>query len=147
MLTLTALTIGLHIGSVHLPQADYLSDVNPGIYVRHDNGITAGVYRNSFNRMSVYGGYTFSHGPFDLTVGLISGYQYRPTPVACDPVTQPGWTDCWKDLGGTSSRIAPLVAPSVRLPALIGITPRLTFLPKLNAKGHNTFHLSVERHF
>ena len=143
--------IGLHLGSHHFPGAASLHDINPGVYVRLDNGLTAGVYRNSFKRTSVYLGYTVEHGPFALTVGAISGYQTRlvvSAGIHKDAASPTGWYhDEAHEEGHTRGAIGLLVAPSVALPSVFGITPRLTVLPKFTAKGHTVAHLSIERAF
>src|SRR5438045_253932 len=56
-----AVTVGLHLASVHLPKRDF-NNTNPGLYVRTDGGWTAGAYRNSLNRTSAYAGYTMEWG-------------------------------------------------------------------------------------
>lgn len=141
-------TIGLHLGSHHFPEATNLHDVNPGVYVRTDDGITAGVYRNSFGRTSAYLGVTVEHGPFALTVGAISGYQAKRRFAACDAgQVAAGMNRCWFDEGHTRGAVGLLVAPSVALPAVFGITPRITVLPKFSAKGATVAHLSIERAF
>jgi hypothetical protein len=143
MLTfMTAAVIGMHIGSVHVPASDHLQNVNPGLYVRAESGATVGFYRNSHGRHSVYAGWTFERGPFALTVGGITGYQRRDVVCTGDRLAK-GFTRCWD--GDSSGPIGPLVAPSVRLPEFAGLTPRLTFMPKLAAKGHAVFHLTIER--
>lgn len=40
-------TVGLHLVSHHFPQRDYQNNTNPGIYVRTESGLTAGIYRNT----------------------------------------------------------------------------------------------------
>ena len=56
------------------------TDRTPGVYVIAD-GLTAAVFRNSYGRLSVFGGYTFQketpYGVFGATVGVVTGYQYR----------------------------------------------------------------------
>lgn len=115
---LAGLTVGLHLASVHVPAADWQNNANVGIYAKTAGGITAGIYRNTQHRTSVYAGYTLEHGPFALTLGAITGYSARP--------------------------VMPMLAPSVALPALAGITPRLTFIPKFGAVKAAALHLSIE---
>lgn len=76
MLEIAAITIGLHIGSWHSEPGR--NNVNPGIYAVTQDGWTAGVYRNSWKRTSVYAGRAlFGHREgFALTVGAISGYSH-----------------------------------------------------------------------
>jgi hypothetical protein len=144
-----AATIGVDIGSHHFPEATYLHDVNPGLYVRLDNGATGGFYLNSLGRLSLHAGYTAPFGPFALTVGIISGYQIRHTysTVPCGP-GQPAMV-CTMEThyGDTRGAIGLLLAPSVALPSVFGVAPRLTVLPKLGAEGHTAVHLSLEHTF
>lgn len=145
-----AQTVGLHLVSHHFPSESYLHDVNPGVYVRFDNGATLGAYRNSFGRASAYAGWTLEHGPFALTLGAVSGYQVKRTvgPTTCAQVgTGVSCAPTWTDEGNSRGAIGPLLAPSVALPAVLGITPRVTVLPKFTAKGHTVAHLSIERAF
>ena len=81
-------TVGLHLGSVHLPKKDF-NNVNPGIYYRWDNGATLGTFYNSERRQSVYAGWSWQWGWAGLTAGAITGYR--------------------------RSAVLPLLAPSVKL--------------------------------
>jgi hypothetical protein len=139
-----AQTVGLHIGSAHIPASDHLNNVNPGAYVRYDSGATAGFYRNSYKRLSVYAGWTWERGPFALTVGGITGYKRSDVPCTGDRLAK-GYTHCWD--GSRSTALSLLVAPSVALPDVFGITPRVTVLPKIESKGSTVIHLAVERAF
>lgn len=72
-----ACTVGAHIGSWH--DRPGFNNTNPGLYVRLDNGVTAGVYRNSLSKPSVYLGRSFETPLADwvsvaVTVGVVSGY-------------------------------------------------------------------------
>jgi hypothetical protein len=117
--------IGLHLASRHLPAHDY-SNANPGAYVRTDDGITAGFYRNSIRRWSVYAGWTTGvqlAGPLhaDITLGAITGYE--------------------------RAAVLPLVVPSLALD--LGrygspVRPRIAYLPKLEKRGTHVVHLMVE---
>lgn len=138
-----AATFGLHLASVHVPSRDYQRNVNPGLYVRLDSGITAGVYRNTLGRTTVYGGYTFEWGPFGLTLGAATGYQKHAVPVPCERAHYVG---CTRIDGVSNAVLVPMVAPSVRLPEVAGLTPRLSIIPGL-AGSANVLHLSVERSF
>lgn len=75
-----AATLGLHLGSVHVPARDY-NNVNPGVYYIADNGFTAGTYYNSIRNQSVYAGYTWDYGRFRLTAGVVTGYRYKVAPM------------------------------------------------------------------
>jgi len=68
------LILGLHLLSFHAPAKDF-NNVNPGFYIRANNGFTAGAFYNSERHTSVYAGVTHAFGPVDLTFGLITGYR------------------------------------------------------------------------
>jgi hypothetical protein len=145
-----AQTMGLHVASVHLPAGDGMNNANPGLYARWHNGATVGAYYNSLRRVSLYAGWTIEQGPFALTVGLVSGYQKKREARECSPSEREAFGAsvwCWTESGNTSGAVGPLLAPSVRLPVVLGITPRLTVLPKISAKGHTVLHLSMEKAF
>ena len=138
-----AQTIGVHLVSVHVPARDYLQSFNPGIYVRTESGLTAGVYRNSLGRTSVYAGFTIDSGRFSLTVGATTGYQKRQWFGTCPDGNVEA--ECWD--GVTNAVLLPVFSPSVRLPDVAGFTPRLSFIPGLGAGSANAVHLSVEKGF
>jgi hypothetical protein len=144
---LAGVVIGAHIASVHIPNDDYLNNVNPGVYVRLANGATLGTYRNSLARQSVYAGWTFERTvlgvPAAITVGAITGYQLKDGP--CVGKEAAIYTHC--TYGNTKHPVGLLLAPSVRLPTILGVMPRITVLPKIAAKGHTVVHLSIEHSF
>lgn len=153
---LTGLTIGLHLASVHLPHDAALSGVNPGIYVRAANGVTVGAYRNSLGRPSAYAAWTLEDigdTPFSLTAGAITGYVKKtkhfetPCPGYLHTEQITYMCSAHETQGGSSHDVALLLAPSVRLPELAGITPRITVLPKVSSNGITTVHFSLERKF
>lgn len=110
-------TIGLHIGSRHIPEKNY-NNANPGIYYRTDAGWTAGIYRNSLDRTSVYAGYTWKFGMLDVTTALVTGY---------------------------FNDVQPLLVPSISLFTYRGITPRVAYIPRVEKKiGSHVLHLMVE---
>jgi hypothetical protein len=110
-------TIGLHIGSHHMPAKTY-NNANPGIYYRGDEGWTAGVYRNSLRDNSFYAGYTWKFGKLDVTTAGVTGYFHK---------------------------VQPLLVPSVSLFTYQGITPRLAYIPRVEKKiGAHVLHLMVE---
>ena len=145
-----AATIGIDTVSVHIPHESYLSGLNPGAYVRFENGLTGGAYRNSFDRLSLWAGYTAEAGPFALTVGAVSGYQMETTtsvvPCRADQLVPGHTVVCTysNTLGNTHGPIGLLLTPSFRLPTMYGVTPRISLLPKFSAKGHTVLHLSAE---
>lgn len=110
-------SVGLHLGSVHLPKRDY-NNANPGAYVRFGNGLTLGGYYNSERRPSFYAGYTHSFGPVDVTVGAITGYE--------------------------RAAVMPMVVPSVRLFEIGRVGVRLAFVPKIEKNGAHVLHAMVE---
>jgi hypothetical protein len=110
-------TIGLHIGSHHMPAKNY-NNRNPGLYYRTDEGWTAGLYRNSLKKDSVYAGYTWKFGALDVTTAGVTGYFHA---------------------------VQPLLVPSVSLPSVYGITPRIAYIPRVEKKiGSHVVHLMVE---
>ena len=112
-----AATIGVHLGSLHIPAKDY-NNTNPGLYVRLDSGWTGGLYRNSLAKNSVYAGYTWTHGAFSVTAGGVTGY---------------------------FETLQPLLVPSIALFTHRGITPRIAFIPRVEKKiGAHVLHLMVE---
>lgn len=135
-------TIGLHLASHHFEQRDYQRNFNPGIYVRTEDGWTAGVYRNTLGRTSVYGGYTIGD-QVALTVGVVSGYQIRHewAPPLPGGQCSNGPPPCYRELGTSHHALNLMVAPSVRLgPA------RVSFIPGLG-NASSVLHLSIERRF
>jgi hypothetical protein len=139
---IAGLTIGLHLVSVHVPGAG-LQDINPGIYVYDRAGFTAGVFRNSVDRTSVYAGWSYDVTPFKFTVGAITGYQRRR--ICTQVMTASGpVADCAPYGGGTTHPISPFVSPSVALPSVLGIVPRISVMPAWLG-GSTAFHLSVEK--
>jgi hypothetical protein len=148
--------VGLHLVSIHVPAHEGQHNFNPGIYGRLVNGVTLGTYLNTLGKQTFYGGYTVERGPFALTLGAASGYQRHETVTlgAMKPCTleqaaayggacmqQSQHTDTSP---GTKAYLTPMLAPSVRLPDLFGIIPRVSYIPGL-AGSSNVFHLSVER--
>lgn len=110
-------TIGLHIGSHHMPAKTY-NNSNPGLYYRTDDNWTAGIYRNSLRRTSVYAGYTWKFGALDVTTAAVTGYFHK---------------------------VQPLLVPSVSLFTYQGITPRIAYIPRVEKKiGSHVLHLMVE---
>ena len=117
----SAWILGLHLYTHHLASVPELAPVNPGIYMRHPNGLTVGVYRNSYRMPSLYGAYTLQTPSerFALTVGVVSGYA-------------PG--------------LMPLVVPSVTHPLGRHGRLRLAYLPKPPQYGQSAgLHLTWER--
>lgn len=120
-----AADLGIHLGTYHTRHGVY-NDVNPGLYVRADSGLTAGVYLNSLRRTSVYAGWTVSTqaGPAELslTLGGIAGY-----PVA---------------------HVLPMAVPSAAVKVDDTTSLRLTWIPRVHPKvDTHAFHVSIETKF
>jgi hypothetical protein len=131
MIACTTLALGLTLGSYHFDRQTPLESFNPGAYAICDNW-TAGIYRNSFRRTSVFAGRVFSLGPIDLTVGLVTGYEKRRI---YDGPARPGDYErgctgyhCIEDQGH-GGKISPIILPSVKMGNFrVGVIPPL--LPK-----------------
>lgn len=142
--------VGMHLYSVHVPAETYQNNENLGLYVRTAGGWTAGAYRNTLRRTSVYGGYTFSYQRYSLTVGAISGYQrkWERVPTGpngkCDNGTGFRWCDA--QVGASRGAFTLLLAPSVALPVVWGATPRVSYVPGL-AGSANVVHFSMEKSY
>jgi hypothetical protein len=116
-----SITVGLHAASKHLPKYEWQSGFNPGVYVRTSAGWTAGVYRNTLARTTLYAGRTWSNvlGPIDVMAAAATGYSLAP--------------------------LVPLVVASVELaPTSWPVVPRLSA-----GRGADSWvlHLSIERSF
>jgi len=110
-------TFGLHLVSYHEPDKTY-NNTNPGAYYRHPDGWTAGFYRNSVRRDSIYIGYTWKYGILDITTAGVSGYFHK---------------------------VQPLLVPSISLGTWQGFTPRIAYIPRVEKKiGSHVVHLMVE---
>ena len=72
-------TVGAHLVTVH--DRPGFNGVNPGLYWRGDGGLTAGAYRNSENRDSVYGGYTWTGCAWSLSALVVAGYKAGTVPA------------------------------------------------------------------
>jgi hypothetical protein len=125
---MSALVLGLHLFSLHAPALPEQNNVNLGAYVRHESGFTAGVYRNTLDRTSMYAGYTIGDR-VALTIGVVSGYQKEI--VNGDVV------------GASNGKLMLMLAPSVRLGPV-----RLSYIPRVGSTNPcNVFHFSVEKGF
>lgn len=145
MLCATSLIVGLHMASYHFQPATYYpqNNVNPGVYAECD-GWTAGAYRNTLDRPSVYAGYTWHRGSLGLSAGAVSGYQRREGVGAayCPPTSRGDPSACWGWRGGSKSALSPMVVPHLTLgPA------RLWFIPKVHGTESAVIHLSLQSQF
>jgi hypothetical protein len=142
------LVLGLHLVSQHQPTHDYYNNTNPGIYARTPEGWTAGIYRNSFDRTSVYVGKawiaSWSRGDVSFLLGAVSGYQREFVPDSCQRENE-RWghhrQNCKREVGFSSGPLTLLAAPSVRYEFV-----RLSWLPRAGHEA-SVLHLSVERGF
>ena len=118
-----ALIIGLHLATAHFgaPADAKFNDTNPGIYLRAENGMTVGAYRNSYGIGSAYVAktWTTADGRWSITAGGVTGYP--------------------------RARASPLLVPSVRLPIADGWAARIGYLPKPHSQGAHGLHMSLER--
>jgi hypothetical protein len=157
-------TIGINLATWHDQHHDngaaYRS-TTPGLYMRAESGLTAGIYHNSIGRWSVHAGYS---ADLELTervsaglyVGAVSGYQRHTTRTEwCS--AQPGGTDAqpcrdglylnWattSDGGSSKTYLAPLVAPSLRVQLSGAAALRVNLMPKSREKGSSAINLSIE---
>jgi hypothetical protein len=133
------LVVGLHLASHHFPDDEGYNNVNVGAYARFDNGLTIGGYRNSIRRNSFYAGYTQAlPGPFSVTVGAISGYKLKQGK---------GHKVGSTSEGHTRGALGLLLAPSIALPSIMGVTPRIIYSPGHLVKADDSFNLSIESSF
>lgn len=117
-------SIGLHLGTAHFSGSGW-ENVNPGVYLRWNNGLTVGTLVNSEGGRSNYLAWSVDHAIrprvyATLTAGVITGYRR-----------------------GTS----PLLSPSVAVAATSKTWVRFSFLPKASDGGSAGLHLSIERRF
>lgn len=75
-----AQAVGVNLATAH--SGGGFRSWTPGAYVRTDSGLTAGILRNSYGRISLHAGQTWHTQalglPIDLQAGLITGYQRAP---------------------------------------------------------------------
>jgi hypothetical protein len=142
-----AQTVGLHLVSGHASGG--LNNANPGAYVRFDNGVTVGTYRNSYRRNSVYLGYTAETSATDrlslaVTVGAITGYQREEWAGTClDGHVTTGTETCYLGRGG---KVSPLFVPSFAY-RNGNSAVRFGLIPNATAKSIRAVHVMVEHHF
>lgn len=151
-----AQVIGAHIASVHLPH-DGQRTITPGLYVRSERWI-AGAYSNSVGRLTVYAGAIVQIGAVDLMLGAATGYARRETwGHSCErAAAYAGWSSdeqiAQRKLGNRCGwwvddplRLTPMIALSIAGPQMLGITPRLSYVPAMLGAGQShVISLSVE---
>lgn len=84
------------------------NNVNPGMYWRDDSGLTAGFFKNSYGRMSVYGGWTFESSQWhdlsaSVTLAAVTGYKGRGGSGSLRPMVMPGVS--WQFSKSTAVRV------------------------------------------
>jgi hypothetical protein len=68
---------GAHLVSFHKP-GTHMETITPGAYALHiPTGATLGAYRNSEGKFSAYAGVTLERGPWQVTLGVVTGYAKR----------------------------------------------------------------------
>lgn len=119
-------TAGLHLATAHF--GNQLESVTLGVYGRVDQGplqgLTGGVYRNSYDRTSAYLGWTFETPErwFAITAGAVTGYP--------------------------AARLMPLLSPSLRIPLWRELAARLAYIPKpLRSGTAHGVHAMLEMSF
>lgn len=106
-----AIILGLHLLSWHdhvqdcepHPPCAVYRTATPGVYAMLPNGVTFGTIHNSYDRWSVYGGWTWRYDRFAVTLGGITGYpqatvramvvpsvKFGPVRIAAYPKTREG---------------------------------------------------------
>jgi len=123
--------VGAHLASWH-SRPGY-NNTNPGIYVRLNNGLAVGAYRNSLEKTSAYVGAHFDIALSErvsagVTAGVVSGYPGNKWRIGRD--------------------LAPMLVPSVAFDVGRGIFARASLIP--NVAGVNNVsvvHLSLEKRF
>lgn len=113
-------TVGVHVGSHHFPN-EGRNNFNPGAYVKLDNGVTFGGYHNTIRKATFYAGYSLEYDTLGVSFLAATGY---------------------KELTGRV--VTPMIVPSVKLPSVWGVSPRLAYIPKAEKAKSHVLHLSVE---
>lgn len=141
--------IGLHLLSAHPGTSGPVNNQNWGAYVETVDGWTAGAYRNTLSRTTVYAGHTFRLlGPSGTAAGIAlgagTGYQRHRKIVDCrrqihfEKRATLGAT-CSKESGWSNWAIAPLAAPFIEAgPA------RLWYIPPIGRSAGHVLHISIQ---
>lgn len=123
-----ALTIGMHIGSYHTADNERYNNINPGLYVAY-NGYTAGTYKNSYSKQTVYAGKAFDiteNCRYDVLVGAATGYNIK------------------------RSSVVPFVVGSAKFNIQDEAILRVSAIPQVSSDGKlkgAVLHLSLQRNF
>lgn len=151
---LESMIIGIHLGSIHVPQRDQ-NNVNPGIYFQTESNWIGGVYYNSLKRTSVYFGKAFEHRVEPFTLGIIiggvTGYEDKGDRTTCwteerigphDLKRQQMYCQTTHDKGWASHKIMPMGAPYIKFQPF-----KLTIIPAVSGKHSTVLHLSIEKQY
>lgn len=131
-------SIGLHLGSHHYPDPNgRANNVNPGAYIRLENGLTAGFYLNSWRKDTAYIGWTTHEWMrTSITFGIASGYR-EEMPIA---------------IAVPTFRLASVRAVDGRIhfadeakPGVYSV--RMALIPKFREDGMTAIHMMIERTF
>lgn len=147
-------SVGVHLGSVHVPAKDYQRNLNVGLYLRVDSWSVGG-YRNTLGRNTFYvaGHYPLGYG-FGASLGLATGYQRRcqdSTEIVTSTQEKDGATYTQKTkvttttcAGFSRGAVAPLAGITYQ-PAVsfMSFKPRVWFSPGMKGSS-SVVHLSVE---
>lgn len=84
------------------------NNFNPGMYWRDDSGMTVGFFKNSYGRMSVYGGWALESPQWhdlsaSVTLAVATGYKGRAGSGALRPMLMPALA--WEYSKGSSVRL------------------------------------------
>lgn len=124
------LTIGVHVGSQHLPAKPGQNNVNPGLYVRADSWMV-GAYHNTYRETTVYAARTVTEWrSIELVAGVAYGYQYHTVAGVAYGASRGAFTP----MAGLT------YAPDVKI---MGARPRIWLLPP-TPKNSGVLHLSLE---
>lgn len=140
-------TVGIDIGSIHVPKRAGQENFNPGVYYVSEDGLTAGIYQNTIKRTSLLLGITLEHGPWDLMVGVVSGYQRKTFIGVCDDGVKIGnpHNPCYR--GNSPGFFSPAVSAGYRIPIeVLGVSPRVSVVPGFRGSSW-CLHGSVEKPF
>ena len=139
--------VGISLYTHHFGTKEYGFPQNntPGVYLRTSDWVI-GYVRNSYDQSSFYAAAVWQYKGIDLSLGAITGYQYRT--LTGSSYCPTGWTEyakryysneCRWRVGTTESYLRPFATLSYKIPIEIsGVSPRVSLL----GKG---IHLSIER--
>ena len=115
---LEGLIIGLHLVSHHAPEYVDQNNRNFGAFIITESGLTAGFYRNTLRRTSLYVGHYAQWQHVTLRVGAITGYRDGLEPL-------------------------PMVAPGLKL----GHGFEMLYVPKAEKSSSEVYHVTYKLEF